>query len=133
LGWSCADINADFDDDGLLEVSVGARSADGYGARESGAVYVLPGSLLRSEVSEGRGRVSVADPRILKIGAVRHGSRLGSKRRFSSGGDFDGDGIPDLAFGTPGLHEGGMYAGAVWVVSGANIRSNLAMFGANLR
>ena len=130
LGWSCADINADFDDDGLLEISVGARSADGSHAAESGAVYVVPGSMMRSAVAEGAMQISAAEPLIVKIGAVRHGSRLGSKRRFSSGGDFDGDGIPDMAIGTPGLHEGGMFAGAVWVVSGAKIRTEMALVAA---
>jgi hypothetical protein len=58
---------------------------------------------------------------VLKIGGDRHGARFGSKRRFAAGGDFDGDGVPDIAVGTPGWHEGGIYAGAVWVVHGTTL------------
>ena len=36
----------------------------------------------------------------------------------AAGGDFNGDGIPDMAVGSPGSHEGGIYAGAVWAVDG---------------
>ena len=59
---------------------------------------------------------------VIKIGGDRHGARLGSKRRFSASGDFDADGLADLAVGSPGWHEGGIYAGAVWIVFGAALR-----------
>ena len=125
LGWSCADINADFDGDGIPEISLGARGADGY-VEGAGAVYVVPGWLIRSKVNEGAKTLSIGEAGILKIGAHRRGARLGSKRRFSAGGDFDLDGINDLAVGTPGLHEGGPYAGAAWLIPGARIRARLA-------
>ena len=60
----------------------------------------------------------VASKRALKIAGNQRGQRFGSKRRFAGGGDFNGDGIPDMAVGSPGSHEGGIYAGAVWVVDG---------------
>ena len=37
LGWSCAEHGGDFDGDGIGDIAIGARQADGY-AVESGAV-----------------------------------------------------------------------------------------------
>jgi len=124
LGWSCADINADIDGDGISEISVGARGANGY-IPNSGVVYIVPGSWVRDKIMKGIVTASVAASPILKIGADHHGARLGSKRRFSNGGDFDLDGINDLVLGTPGLHEGGIFAGAVWLIPGSLIKIKL--------
>ena len=121
LGWSCAEATADIDGDGIGEVVVGARGADGLVAG-AGAVYIVKGRKIRQAINEGRQELQMSGETVLKIGGDRHGARLGSKRRFAAAGDFDGDGVPDLAVGTPGWHEGGIYAGAVWVMDGARLR-----------
>jgi hypothetical protein len=100
---------------------VGARGADGLVAG-AGAVYIVKGRKIRQAINEGRQELQMSGETVLKIGGDRHGARLGSKRRFAAAGDFDGDGVPDLAVGTPGWHEGGIYAGAVWVMDGAALR-----------
>jgi hypothetical protein len=110
LGWSCAEDSADLDGDGIGEVVVGARGADGL-APGAGAVYIVKGRKIRQAINEGRQELQMSGETVLKIGGDRHGARLGSKRRFAAAGDFDGDGVPDLAVGTPGWHEGGYTRG----------------------
>lgn len=46
LGWSCAEATADIDGDGIGEVAVGARAADGLVA-SAGAVYIIKGREIR--------------------------------------------------------------------------------------
>ncbi len=48
----------------------------------------------------------MTDENVLKIGGDRHGARFALKRRFSVGGDLDGDGVSDLAMGKPGCTTG---------------------------
>tara|TARA_B100001250_G_scaffold183445_1_gene157870 strand:+ start:1073 stop:2659 length:1587 start_codon:yes stop_codon:yes gene_type:complete len=122
LGWSCAEKNADFNIDGIVDVTVGARNADGA-VSKSGAVYIISGAMLNSFQSQSKRPLTINIKNALKIGGDRHGAQLGSKRRFSVG-LFDNDAIPDLAVGTPGLHEGGVFAGALWIISGNLIRSH---------
>ena len=117
LGWSCAEHSGDFDGDGIGDIAIGARQADGY-AVESGAVYVLFSSQLGGSPKSEEVSQLVASKRALKIAGNQRGQRFGSKRRFAAGGDFNGDGIPDMAVGSPGTHEGGIYAGAVWAIDG---------------
>lgn len=121
LGWSCAETSADIDGDGIGEVVVGARGADGRVAA-AGAIYIVAGREVRRAIGEGRRELDLDGSVAIKIGGDRHGARLGSKRRFAAAGDFDGDGLSDLAVGTPGWHEGGIYAGAVWIVSGVDLQ-----------
>lgn len=115
LGWSCAEASADFDGDEIVDIVVGARAADGYIAG-AGAVYVVAGAAIRSAIAAGVVEFVPSGDGTIKIGGDRHGARLGSKRRFAAAGDYDGDGRADIAVGTPGWHEGGIYAGAVWVL-----------------
>ena len=121
LGWSCAEATDDFDGDGIGDVAVGARGADGRVAG-AGAVYIVSGRRVRRAMLSGQRELPVMGDGVLKIGGDRHGARLGSKRRFAAAGDHDGDGLSDLALGTPGWHEGGIYAGAAWIVPGAAVR-----------
>jgi hypothetical protein len=123
LGWSCAEESADFDGDGIGDIAVGARGADGR-VVGAGAVYIVPGHIVRTAIDSGQQKMSIESEGIVKIGGDRHGARLGSKRRFAAAGDFDGDGQADLAIGTPGWHEGGIYAGAVWTISGRSIKGD---------
>lgn len=125
LGWSCAEESADFDGDGIGDVVVGARGADGRVAG-AGAVYIVPGHTMRTAIESGKREMALAGEGAIKIGGDRYGARLGSKRRFAAAGDFDGDGRADLAIGTPGWHEGGIYAGAVWTISGISLKTGLS-------
>lgn len=110
LGWSCAEASADIDGDGVGDVVVGARAADGL-VQGAGAVYIVDGRKLRDAIKEGREfEVSVA-AYAFKIGADRNGARMGSKRRFAAGGDFDGDGLSDLAVEHPAGTKGGFMRG----------------------
>ena len=119
LGWSCAEVGADFNGDGVEDIAVGARGATGR-VPAAGAVYLVSGHRLHAAWGEDLSELSILDAAAIKIGGDRHGARLGSKRRFGVG-HFDADGLVDLAVGTPGWHEGGIYAGAVWVVPGAEL------------
>jgi len=125
LGWSCAEESADLDGDGIGDVAVGARGADGRVAG-AGAVYIVPGQTMRTAIESGEREMAITGVGAIKIGGDRHGARLGSKRRFAAAGDFDGDDRADLAIGTPGWHEGGIYAGAVWTISGVSLRADLS-------
>jgi len=124
LGWSCAEASADFDGDGIGDVVVGARGANGRVAG-AGAVYIVAGHKIRRAIQSGQGELVLMGDGVLKIGGARHGARLGSKRRFAAAGDFDEDGLADLAVGSPGWHEGGIYAGAVWIVPGSVLKDML--------
>ena len=115
LGWSCAERGGDTDGDGLDEIAVGARQAVGA-EPQSGAVYLLPGGQVAA--SGGMALWPAGKAPVLKVPGHRRGERFGSKRRFAFGTDLDGDGAADLAVGSPGWHEGGLYAGAVWIVPG---------------
>jgi hypothetical protein len=125
FGWSCAESAADIDGDGLPEIAVGARQAAGR-VGDAGAVYVFSGaSARRAILPPGQGPGVMAAAAAFKISGTRRGGRLGSKRRFAFGADIDGQGRADLAVGAPGWHEGGLFAGAVWVVPGERIAARL--------
>ncbi len=90
-------ILADSDGAGTPLVLLGAPLADA-GVRAGGVVWLVSGA--------GGGTLSSLD---LRIGAEQPGDLAGSA---VSGGDIDGDGLPDPAVGAPGSSGG---AGGVWV------------------
>jgi hypothetical protein len=126
LGWlevtgSAADAfgavlaSGDFDGDGLADLAVGAPGTNDVGSFNQGRVYVFPGTVLAAG-----GAVDAASaPRILQgeAGLDFAGSALAV-------GDFDGDGLDDLAVGAFGNDAGGQNAGRVYVVSGAQLAAS---------
>ena len=79
---------ADFDDDGRLDLAVGAPLASPYGILRAGSVYIFYGE-------EGGGFAA-------ESGRELHGEQVSDHFGTSlATGDFDGDGFWDLAVGAP--------------------------------
>jgi hypothetical protein len=98
-------LDADVDGDGSADLVVGAHSAD-LGLLNQGAVYVFRGPIT-SDLTE-------ADAFASLTGELA-GDGFASEIRP---GDFDGDGVTDLAFGTPYQNTNGTDAGAMYVMFG---------------
>lgn len=100
---------ADFDDDGLLDLAVGAPGEDVDGIVDAGAVFLYKGT--------GEG---LQPWRTFTQGSLGGASETGDA--FGSAlaaGDLDDDGYPDLAIGTPGeVANGFSDTGAVFVARG---------------
>jgi hypothetical protein len=97
----------DFDGDGLVDLAAGAPGeAPGIDPR-SGGVFVFRGTVL-----------GLAPERFLsqaQIGANEAGDRFGAAL---ASGDYDGDGIEDLAVGTPGEAPHVAHSGGIFVFQG---------------
>jgi len=108
------EARVDFNDDGFADLGVGAPGEDVGGAADAGALNVLYGSASGLEASpdvffQGSGGVG---------GSLEDGDRFGSA---VAKGDFDGDGVFDLAVGAPGETVGtDVAAGAVNVLMGSS-------------
>jgi hypothetical protein len=97
----------DINNDGCDEFATGSRTEDLPGMNDVGGVRIL----------YGFGRQGCpAGPRILRLGT---GERSGQAGWSLAGGDFDGDGIPDLAVGAWQRRSENIPVGGVWVVPGA--------------
>ena len=105
----------DVDGDGIGDAVFGASFADGTGTGSEGVVWVLflnRNGTVRSHVkiSEGLGGFT---------------GQLDANDGFGHGcagiGDLNGDGVPDLAVGARGDADGGLAAGALWILF---LRSN---------
>jgi hypothetical protein len=103
----------DFNDDGFTDLAVGAPLEDVGGAADAGALNVLYGSATGLEPSpdvffQGSGGVG---------GSLEAGDQFGAAL---AAGDFDDDGVFDLAVGAPGEDIGATgNAGAVTVLFGS--------------
>jgi hypothetical protein len=108
------EARVDFNDDGFADLAVGAPGEDVGSATDAGALNVLYGSASGLEPSadvffQGAGGAG---------GSLEGGDRLGSA---VAKGDFNGDGIFDVAVGSPGEAVGAAAdAGAVNVLNGSS-------------
>lgn len=108
FGNSLANLG-DIDGDGVVDLAVSAVFDDD-GAFNAGAVYVLrlnaDGSVKdRTKISNTSGNLGPV---------LKTNNEFG--RSLASLGDVDGDGVPDLAVGAFGDHDGALLAGAVWIL-----------------
>ena len=99
----------DLDGDGIRELAVGARKDDDGGTAQ-GALWILflnADGTVKSEqkISELFGGFG---------GVLDTGDQFGQPPFFI--GDFDGDGIDELAVGAPADDDGGSNQGAVWIL-----------------
>lgn len=96
-------VTCDFDDDGWVDLAVGARDAEDEGAStvfyEAGAVHVFRG-----------GEAGWSDNADFVLFGTEEDGGLGDSL---AAGDFDGDGLCDLAVGAPELGEVHLFAGTL--------------------
>jgi FG-GAP repeat len=108
------EARVDFNDDGFTDLAVGAPGEDVGAAADAGALNVLYGSASGLEPStdvffQGSGGVG---------GSLEDDDQFGAA---VAKGDFNGDGIFDLAVGAPGETVGtDVFAGAVNVLNGSS-------------
>lgn len=108
----------DLDGDGFADLAAGAPGEDGGAQVDSGAVSVFYGGVLRFMPTAARTFTQGAGG---LAGQARWGDQFGASLAF---GDFDGNGLVDLAAGAPGDDLGSAYrAGVVDVVFGAAART----------
>ncbi len=98
----------DFDSDGYIDMVLGARSDDNY-AQNAGEVVAIYGPLSAAMTSKAVGFSVYGDDTSRSIGAPGFGFDVG---------DLDGDGIDDLAFGSPNDSRIDSSSGAVFVYYG---------------
>ena len=103
------DALGDVDGDGVIDLAVGAREADDGGI-DTGAVFIL--FLNRDGSVRAWQRISATSGQL--VGPLDPGSTFGSA--VSGLGDLDSDGVPDIAVGAPYDTDGGLRAGAVWML-----------------
>ena len=113
LGWSVS-AGADLDGDGLSDLAMGARNADGEDT-SVGALYVVlgAGALVGGNVRD-------AD---IKLTGRTYGDTLGGS--VTSALDLTGDGAQDLVIGAPEVDGLAGQEGAVYIMSGA-VQSGVA-------
>lgn len=102
----------DFNGDRYADLAIGVPREDTEGGIDTGAIIVVPGSAEGLVAAGGRQRWSGAGS---LPGAASPGDQLGAALAV---GDFDTDGLDDLAIGVPGDDTGAADAGAVVVARG---------------
>jgi hypothetical protein len=119
LGQTIA--SGDFDDDGYQDVAVAAPNESPSADPESGAVFLFRGTRLGLQPWKS---ITQETRPVFQNGSL--GSKLGNNDRFDrfgsalAVGDFNNDGVDDLAVGVPGetYEEGTDRAGAVMIFVG---------------
>jgi hypothetical protein len=113
FGWTI--VSGDFDGDGFGDLVIDVIFEDVTGQIDAGAVHVIYGSSTGLHVSRNQ-QWSQDSPDIEDT--AEDGDGFGSSLAV---GDFNGDGLGDLALGTPGeTFADQSYAGAVNVLYGAS-------------
>lgn len=97
----------DIDGDGLTDLVVGAALQDPDGVQNAGATYIVLGSSLKSSVID----LSLAD---YKFSGTLTDGRAGRALDFVD--DIDGDGLPEVISGASGDPDGGVEAGAAYLL-----------------
>jgi PKD domain-containing protein/FG-GAP repeat protein len=100
----------DLDGNGVVDLAVGSTGDDDGGVDLKGAVWILflnaDGTVLHEQkISDTQGNF---------LGILGGGDIFGFA--LASLGDVDGDGVSDLAVGTPKDDDGGVRKGAVWIL-----------------
>jgi len=106
LGLSGDCGQGDLNDDGSLDLVLGASSANS----STGSVHVFAGGASGFSASE-----PMANADLVLVGEAMN-DQAGIQTRFV--GDFDGDGIDDLAIGAPGAQGDTLETGATYIVYG---------------
>lgn len=108
--------DVDLNEDGFDDLLIAARGANPGGRESAGSVYVVYG---RAAAVAG-GAMSSAD--IASEGFRIDGEEPGDGLGYSldSGGDFNGDGRPDLLLGAPGFTSGDGVPGRSYVLYGSD-------------
>jgi hypothetical protein len=115
-GLAAQPVQSDFDHDGFADVAIGVPGDDVGQTHQAGTVTVLYGTANGPDLARVQSW-SAASPGVNGL-AVAHG-RFGTSL---AAGDFDGDGIEDLAIGANGEPAGSVQnAGAVHVLFGSPI------------
>jgi len=104
----------DVDGDGLADLMVGAYRNDTQ-AEDAGAAYLFLGASL--------GAASVVDVGDADFVLVGTDQDTNAGYSLAPAGDVDGDGLGDLLVGARYDAEGGLYAGAAYVVFGAALKN----------
>lgn len=99
----------DLDLDGIPDIAVGANRDDD-GGNNHGAIYII---FLNADGSE-KSQQKISDTAGSFAGVLQDHDEFG--RAIESLGDLDGDGVSDIAVGTPLDDDGGADKGAFWVL-----------------
>jgi len=111
-----AALQADFDNDGRLDLAIGVHDED-YGATNDGAVHVIYGTA--NGLAFAGNQIFGESDFTVAFSEEEFGAALAA-------GDFDGDGFDDLAVGIPEWNGNATDSGAVLIIYGSAAGLNIA-------